>query len=333
MKRQTIHFATPSYNPAGGIVKLMDYVGHARSLGYDTAVWSPHVPDHAAPLFQIDRFRRLLSDERVSFHSSIRWDIRDTDLCFISLPTHFKVAQASLPRGFSPARIIHIVQGTRHAMPAWLDGFALRLLTRPASRISVNDIVAETIRPYLDPRAPHTTIRVGHDVPYFWRERSASFEAPIKVASMTWKSDLATRVAERLDDRFEIRIISTRVGWSELRELYHWADVFLAAPLPEEGLYLPGLEALAAGCILVTPNVGGNMTYCLPGENCLLVKYDDVDACLLALEEIASAGKDRIDSLRAAGYRAADSFSLDRERLQFADLLDKLWEFIRSDEV
>ena len=107
-------------------------------------------------------------------------------------------------------------------------------------------------RKWLDPRGFHEVIPIGHDVDYFARIRSGPIGQPIKVAYATWKSDLGDRVRAQLDGdrRFEFKAITEVVEWGPLRELYHWADVFLASPGPEEGPYLPCVEAMSAGCLV-----------------------------------------------------------------------------------
>ena len=38
-----IYFMTPTFFPAGGVVKLFDYVNHAISLGYEPVIAAPNV--------------------------------------------------------------------------------------------------------------------------------------------------------------------------------------------------------------------------------------------------------------------------------------------------
>ena len=230
----------------------------------------------------------------------------------------------------SPERIIHIIQNVRHANPRWLDGYPLRLLTRPAARISTNAVVHEAIRPWLDPRSFHRVINLGHDVGYFRKERLGSpLSRPVRVAHTTWKSDIGDHVERRLDDdSFAFRSIRRQSDWAELRELYHWADVFLCAPNQEEGFYMPALEAMEAGCIVVTPDVGGNMAFCRPDENCVLVEFGDVDSYGAALRGISGWSTDTLDRFRRAASTATVPFDLQVERRSFLDYLGDLWRRI-----
>jgi len=330
---RTLHVLTPTYKPVGGVVKIFDYVLHACSLGYDVSVWSQFKVDPAGALFAQPQFRALLDDDAVRFHRKSSWDFGDEDLFFISLPSNYQLAHANLPAHLSPERIIHIIQNVRHVNPAWLKAQGSLVLTRPASRISINQIVADTIEPWLDPRGLHRVVNLGHESSYFGKQRTGGLGSPVRVAYTTWKSEIGTRVEEALaGDGFEFRAIRETASWDELRELYHWADVFLSSPGPEEGMYLPGLEAMAAGCLVVTPDVGGNLAYCRPGENCLLVGYESVPDYVAALQRLAAAPAGEIETLRSGGYAVVPDFDLAAERKGFAAFLDELWERVRLRE-
>jgi hypothetical protein len=330
----TLHVLTPHYKPNGGVVKLMDYATHALSGGFRVSVWSREEPSPALPLFGHDRYRRLLDDPRVNFHSERRLTIRARDLALVSLPRDFDVAQRSLADGMSPERIIHIIQNVRHANPFWNDGYALRLLTRPVARISTNFVIFEAIRQWLDDRAYHEVINLGHDLDFFHTPRPEwALSTPIRVAHTTWKSAIGDQVeAAVADERFVFESIRDHVGWAELRRLYHWADVFLCAPDPEEGVYMPAIEAMAAGCIVVGPDVGGNRSYWRPGENGVQVEYESVDSYAAALREIRGWDSVKVADVRRSARQVMTQFDLGVERRAFLAYLRQLWDRIDAYE-
>lgn len=335
MTRGTLHLLTPTLRPLGGVVKIMDYAGHALALGYSVKVYCREPWDPELPLFAIERFQHLRPDvdERVEFTDRERPLLQDEDLAFFSLPSSYPVVEGALGAGMSPERIIHIIQGVRHATPAWTDGYALRLLTRPAARIAINQIVMDRIAPHLDARALAEVITIGHDFDYFSTERESGLHSPVRVAYTGWKSDLGARLERKVPaEKFEVRGISHHVSWQELRELYQWADVFLSTPGPEEGLYLPGLEAMAAGAIVITPDAGGNMAYCRPGDNCVLVELEQVDDYADALAAVSGWDDERIRSVRASARRTTEEFDLSREREAFGAFLERLRERIAGYE-
>ena len=128
---------------------------------------------------------------------------------------------------------------------------------------------------------------------------------------------------------FEFRAIRNPVGWAELRELYHWSDVFLATPLVEEGFYMPGLEAMAAGAIVISSDAGGNRAYCRFGENCIEVGMDDARDYVGALEGLRAAGVEEIGRLRQGGYQAVGRHTLERERERFGEFMERLTGHLR----
>jgi len=335
---RSIHFCTPSYKPMGGVVKIMDYVGHARALGYEADVWAPMPPDRHGELFA-HAFSGYLDDSGTRFHQGMEFRLGEQDLVFISLPAHYNHAYRSLRSAgsagdMSPERIIHIIQNVRHVNPAWHHGQGALVLTRPAARISINQIVADTVEPWLDRRGLHRVVNLGHDSAYFARQRPAGLGTPLRVGYTTWKSDVGTRVEQVLrdDGGFEFRSIRDTATWPQLRELYHWAEVFLCAPGPEEGMYLPGLEAMAAGALVVTPDVGGNLAYCRPGHNCVMVGYESVGGYVDAVRRLAAAPVAEVDALRSAGYATVPEFDLGAERRGFDSYLEELWHRITRSE-
>lgn len=323
----TLHVLTPTYKPVGGVVKLMDYVQHARSVGMRVSIWSSRLPMSDEPLFSIRRFADLPDAADVGFVTGRRIAFGADDVALVSLPRNYEVLHRSLPEHLSPERVVHLVQNVRHINPSWGDGYPTRLLTRPLARISINAIVADAIAPWLDPRALHEVIDLGHDVDFFARHRDGTtLHRPLRVASTAWKSDIGDRVADELagDDSFEFRAIRETANWEQLRDLYHWSDVFLSSPGPEEGLYLPGLEAMAAETLVVTPDVGGNMAYCEPDANCLLARFEDPKSYVAALRSFAAMDQDDVSRFRRSGRVAAQRFDLAAERRGFVHYLDRL---------
>jgi glycosyltransferase involved in cell wall biosynthesis len=207
----------------------------------------------------------------------------------------------------------------------------VRLLSRPMARIMTNDVVLEAVKPYLNPSSMTEVIDLGNDSDFFAKHRSGDFGDRIKVGYTTWKSDVGDEVASMLagSPHFEFRAIRNPVGWAELRELYHWSDVFLATPLVEEGFYMPGLEAMAAGAIVISSDAGGNRAYCRFGENCLEVGMDEAGDYVGALERLRVAGRGEIERLRSNGYETVGRHTLERERDGFREFMERLTEHLR----
>ena len=92
---------------------------------------------------------------------------------------------------------------------------------------------ADVSRPsYLNSESLTETVLEGHAWEYFSKKRTRVFSSPIRVGYTTWKSRVGLRTEIELenDERFEFRSIRSTVAWDELRELYHWCDIFLSTP-------------------------------------------------------------------------------------------------------
>ena len=127
---------------------------------------------------------------------------------------------APQPGGRGTSRVIFIVQNVRWANPDWINGYSVRLLSRPMARIMTNDTVLEAVEPYLNETSLTEVIRIGHDSNFFARRRTGPLGSPLKVGYTTWKSDVGDRVAGALakEAGFEFRAIREPVGWGRATE-------------------------------------------------------------------------------------------------------------------
>lgn len=321
-----INFLTPTYRPAGGVVKIFDYVVHGLDLGYRAHVHCPVALGEEEPLFEIPRFVGLPDDPRVTFHAGLSPGVNPEDWVLFSWPPHYEAIARGMAGDTAHERVIHLVQGTRHGNPEFADGYALRLLARPMARVMVTHAVMNACRPHLNTGSVSTTILEGHDWGYFHRRRQNRVSRPLRVGFTTWKSPVGLRVEEALSDRelFTFRSIRHTASWREVRALLHWCDVFLSCPGPEEGFYLPGLEAMAAGAVVVTPDVGGNRAYCRFGENCLLVGFERTEDYVARLLELVDCDPGQVNDLRQFGYKTLQNHTLSAERAAFGSLLMEL---------
>lgn len=316
----------PTLRPAGGVVKVLDYVTHARAAGWSVLVATTDQATPDLPVFTTDRFVGLLEDPEVGFTTNFdALRLGPGDIALLSLPSQYPLVHAGLRAGQSPERIIHLVQGVRHATPKWMDGYSTRLLARPMARIMTNDVIHEKVAPYLHPRSLAVTIPLGHPTGFFSHRDRGPMHDTIRVGFTTWKSQVGDTVAHELEgEGFTFRAIREHVGWDRLRELYQWCDVFLGTPGPQEGFYMPAFEAMEAGALVVVPDAGGNMAYCEFGVNCLHAGHEQPVDYVEALRKVRTMDHHQIVSMRQAADRARKPFDLATERSAFIDLLGRL---------
>lgn len=118
-------------------------------------------------------------------------------------------------------------------------------------------------------------------------------------------------------------------------EVYGSASIFLSAS-HSEGWGLPGAEAMACGCALVSTDHGGVRDYARPDETALLSPPGDVAALADALEALLGDPERRISLARAA-VEAIRSFTWDRstdrlEKVLGEGLRDSTGETTQGDE-
>lgn len=109
---------------------------------------------------------------------------------------------------------------------------------------------------------------------------------------------------------------------AEVNELYNTAAVFVQTSR-HEGFCLPILEAMAAGCPVITTDAHGNREFCHDDENCVMVPQDDDVALAEALRALL-ADPARRARLAEAGLRTAAEYGwpvvLDRVAAFYADI-------------
>lgn len=326
MRQRPIDVLVPFWGLAGGVIKVLDYADHARVLGLPVRLWAPAVPNNDDLIWSLPVAQRLLNAPGVTVGLIEEMNLDGVDTILFTDPSHHELIERATSAELGD-RVIHLVQGTRHANPQWQGGRNYRLLHRPMTRVSVSHQVTEVLAPLVNTSHRLHTIVEGHDVEYFSPRPTGTRpeSAPLRVFYTTWKSDLGDRVRKQLSHTDEASTIAWikadgPLGWPALRNRYHGADVFLAAPGPEEGFYLPGLEAMAAGVAVVTALVGGNAAYVHHGDNALVAEYDDPTAhaeALLTLKRDPGLVRALVENGRAT----TKLHHLDRERSEFADVL------------
>ena len=175
----------------------------------------------------------------------------------------------------------------------------------PSNRVRV----AAMIRPTTPRRAPLRTLRVLQDVAQRVDENVSMLLFGCEPQNLT---TYVRRNAPdlRLDGSFENRGILPREG---VADLLREADVFVDFS-DYQAFGRTGLEAMACGCAVVLPAVGGIYEYAVDGDNCLAVDTTSVDDMASALTRILQDSKLRA-RLKERGLATAARFDIARASL------------------
>ncbi|MEM8855218.1 MAG: glycosyltransferase [Pseudomonadota bacterium] len=311
---------TPSTAPVGGIAKLLDYTVHAARLGYE-AIFAPlDVRDGESVLFEKPYFLRHGHTVEVTRFFEI--EPRPGDVVLFTLPSNHKHILAHYAQ--VDARLIHLIQNVRHANIHFDSGYAFRLLAKPMTRIAITAPVRDAVAPFVEDRERLHLINHGFDFQSF--DRRPLPDDPMAIAYNTFKSDLGEEIVAAATDAgldVPVHVVKRGASWEELARSYHSATVFLGTPLMEEGLYLPALEAMAAGCVPILSDAGGTRFYTDFDENALEVGFENISGYVHALLQLRDNWDSLAQRLRCNAYETAKGMDLDLECDGFEALMSE----------
>lgn len=292
----------------GGHGKFLDYIAHVNAH----PDWNADVYLTSGSAAMDNPFLELPG--RVS-----RWDPRDCDALLLGGMDWMAVPEAVIPT----RPVVNLLQHVRHAEA----GSPLRaFLSRRAIRVGNSSLVTEAVRTTGEANGALLTINSGVDLAHLAEIGRRSIERDVFIDAAK-QPQLGTALAERLEQhglRVQLHIKRTPLA-DYLRTM---AAATIAVPLPDrtEGLYLPGLDAMAMGRALVQPDCIGSRAYARDGDNAL-VPTREVDALAGAVMRLrADAGL--CQRLVAAALATVAGFGMDAERREvhrLLDHIDELW--------
>lgn len=124
-----------------------------------------------------------------------------------------------------------------------------------------------------------------------------------------------------------IDVLSKRLARPEFLSRVREARTTVFLSNETEGFYLPALEGMALGTLVVCPNCVGNRSFCLPGYNAFRPDYA-LEELVRAAESALALPPDQAQQIRANAQQTAEAHSLLRERKAFLDVLgniEQLW--------
>jgi hypothetical protein len=326
-RRVLFHRSWTKYNggTSGGQLKVRDAFEHIRHsdhfapfvyFGPET-VWYDQPGNHWLPY----REQALPT-----------WDIRSDDLLFFS-----GLDWAVLPpdqRKRPPVPVINIAQ-PRHTDPSDKRHAYLK---HPALRIAKSSIGKKILEDF------------GVNGPVFFIPDAIDLEAlpapdpspDLDVLIVGLKNPkMAARIHRRLQwhnwlngHRWKIAVqvppkLPTRL---DFLQLINRARIVAYLPLPAsegaEGFYLPALEGMAMGKLVICPYAVGNVDFCLPEQTCLQPDYSPTAITLQILRALKMPEAER-QHLLANATAITRHHSLPAERKALLDLIhraDSLWQ-------
>lgn len=240
------------------------------------------------------------------------WQPQDADLLFLAGLDWEAVPDPA------PQPVINLIQGIRHSK----TGGALRgYLSRPAVRICVSGEVAASILATGKVNGPVHVIPNGIDL----EEIPCAEERDIEVLIAGAKNpSFAKALHERLGaEGLACRLLTGKIPRADFLNLLSRSAVAVTLPLQQEGFFLPALEAMAAGAVVVCPDCVGNRSFCHDGRNCFFTPYD-IEAVAQATLRATRLEPGARAAILLAAKTEAQQHGLEAERTAFLRILDAL---------
>ena len=226
----------------------------------------------------------------------------------------------------SEVPIINLVQGVRHADASQeLRAF----LHYRAVRICVSHEVADAIRNTGAVNGPVFTIPECIDLSSI--QNIAGKEKKIDILVNAVKHhELGMEIGKLLvGEGIRALVHMQQIPRPAFLELVAQAKIVVCLPLESEGFYLPALEAMAAGCIVICPDCIGNRSFCHAGVNCFMPAFNAVEI-VHVVRKIQAMPETDILLMQNHALQTAAQRNLIDERMKFLEILENVDEIWRS---
>jgi hypothetical protein len=251
----------------------------------------------------------------------VPWNTDNADILFLGGLDWRAVAEPKRRRFSKP--IINLVQHVRHAEPgSELRGF----LKNRAIRICPSQQTADAINGTGEVNGPVFVIPYGIDLRLVSEEEpneGRAVEVFIGGLKMPKLANQIYRALIRAGDRLDcLTDFTPRDAYIERLRA---AKVAVVLPRTTEGFYLPALEAMACGAIVVCPDCIGNRDFCHDKMNCFRPEHSFREI-VSAAKRARDQSKAEQDSMRQQAKATVRKHSMEAERTSFLSILDRVDE-------
>jgi glycosyltransferase involved in cell wall biosynthesis len=300
----------------GGHLKVFHYFEHVRSSPVHDArvqftrdsLWDRSNPWWGCPEAVLDPDETPSADVR--FLAGMDW---------LALPAD--------QRGASPVPIVNLIQGFSHTRPQHpLYGF----LGHAAIRVCVSAELQQALQDTGAVNGPIFTVPIGLDLERLPPPRARA-ERDLDCVVLALKDPpLGRAIAKRVSAAGRrVELVERPLPRQELLAAMARARVSVHLPAAVEGAYLPALESMALGALVVCPDCVGNRSFCRDGETCLVPKRSERALAKATLEALSTPACELTPMLAAAQEQSRER-GLASERARFLEILDRAEDHWRA---
>ena len=229
----------------------------------------------------------------------------------------FLAARSKIP-------IINLIQGISHSKPADIK---YNFLDERAIRICVSEQVADAILETGKVNGPVFSIPNGIDL--YPSDRLLNSEKSIDILLVAIKKpDLGKELARKLHGQYEqVCLIDSLLFRDQFLELVSRSRVIVCLPHEVEGFYLPALEGMVLGGLVICPDCIGNRSFCKDQVNCLMPIYN-IDSILDSIKYATNLSTKQVEQILGNAQIQASKHTLQNESEQFLAIMqniDHIW--------
>lgn len=315
-KRKSILFYRDFLGLTGGHLKVWDYFNHvSHSAEYIPYIYFSQktVWDAGNPWSGMDKKLKLfkaLTNPDIIFMEGMDWEILD-----------YKY------KNNSPVPIINLIQHIRHAFP---DNSRYPFLGHKAIRICVSEEVKSYLEESGKVNGPLFAIPCSIDLDKLPPALPYSDKKDEILIAALKERELGRQLKQQLEGLGKsVNLLTGRLLRKDYLELVNRAKltVFLPNYSEGEGFYLPALEGMALGSLVICPDCIGNRSFCLPGNNCFRPNYD-LDSIINSVKSALKLSPGEVKTMSVNASKTASQHNLAVEREAFLEILtnvDELW--------
>lgn len=253
-----------------------------------------------------------------------RWVPEEADILFLagndweSLPANYRT-NWNKP-------VINLIQGFRHATPA---NPVFQHLKNKAIRIFAGEEVAAEVLNTGLVNGPSFTIPNGIDLNDLQQYAKKYVERETDLLIVGLKNpEIALKIAQSFDNLgIKLKCLTQQIPRNSFLKLLGNSKVTVFLPLQQEGFYLPALEGMALGTIVICPLFQGNQKLYRDGFNCLNPEYQS-DAVMNAVKKALENSESEINQMLFHAQQSTFEHLIEREREQYLKILNSslnLW--------
>lgn len=254
------------------------------------------------------------------------WQPTETNILFLAgLDWQVVLAHPEFLQQRTKIPVINLIQGLSHAEP---EDSKYAFLSEPAIRICVSEQVSEAIQATGQVNGPVFTIPNGIDLASLPKPLSINEKDLDLLIVANKKPVLGLALEQTLTGSYnKIHTIHQLTPRFEFLQLLNRAKTVVCLPHLAEGFYLPALEAMALGALVICPDCRGNRSFCIDQQTCLRPEYE-TSAILAAIQQAKSFNEQHRRALLTRAKQQVAQHSLEQEAKQFLAIMrdiPQLW--------